>query len=782
MPKARHYGKEKGRGVPARLAAFFSSLFAPAKLMLLCYYAGAFLAAKTAVFGVIFPFGAAFFAAEYADKLPWAAAALALLGAFLAGARSLALLKYAAAIIFFSVLCAKLGAVVKKNLLRRSIWMAFCLILSGLLLMVGTRPYLYDILMLLLEALICVGGAFIFANASFAVLDVGGGELSGEGLVFLSAYFGLAAMGLGGFVHFFGISPGNILAVLIVMLFAFTRGVMPAAAAGVIMGVIAGFEGGNLTGVLGAYAFAALLAGIFSQYGKIGVVSAFILGNSLVTYYTNGSSEVLINIYEIILAGLLLFALPEKAAQMICKNDAPSRADRLRGILEHKLRHAGGAFNLLSKTFGALAEKKVEAASAEAALLFERTARECCEGCSMIPVCWKNEFGKTYAAFMEMLDVAEKKGRLSPGQMPATLSVHCRRVQELCRVFNSMYELCKADRIWRARIEECRCIISGQLDGIGRILAKMGRELPKISAADRRAESEIRAGLTRLGIGVKSVFITDEGRGRQGISLALKSCGGFRQCEMQVPAVIKEVMGEGFEPVGKPECGECTLKFAEPERFKVCIGVAECAGGGKNGDSHGYMRLDGGRYAVVLSDGMGRGQKAADTSGAAVELLQKLLGAGFSTDTAVALVNSVLVTKSSETSFSTIDLAIIDLRRGRAEFVKIGAAASFIKKGDGVDIIHSSSLPAGLFQKVDIELSHMTMGAGDMLVMVSDGVLDSNRAAVKKENWFCAALSKLDGQSPDKLAGALVELAKKNYNDAAADDMTVIAVEIKECI
>ena len=74
---------------------------------------------------------------------------------------------------------------------------------------------------------------------------------------------------------------------------------------------------------------------------------------------------------------------------------------------------------------------------------------------------------------------------------------------------------------------------------------------------------------------------------------------------------------------------------------------------------------------------MGSGGRASEESCAAIELLEDFMETGFDKDIAIKMINSVLVLKSNEESFSTLDMAIIDLYSGIAEFIKIGAVSSF---------------------------------------------------------------------------------------------------------
>ena len=68
-------------------------------------------------------------------------------------------------------------------------------------------------------------------------------------------------------------------------------------------------------------------------------------------------------------------------------------------------------------------------------------------------------------------------------------------------------------------------------------------------------------------------------------------------------------------------------------------------------------------------------------SGAAVAMLVRLLEAGLDLDFAVQSVNAVMLLRSDDDRFTTVDLAVVNLYTGQAEMVKAGAPPSFIKRG-----------------------------------------------------------------------------------------------------
>ena len=108
--------------------------------------------------------------------------------------------------------------------------------------------------------------------------------------------------------------------------------------------------------------------------------------------------------------------------------------------------------------------------------------------------------------------------------------------------------------------------------------------------------------------------------------------------------------------------------------------------------------------------------------------------------------------------FCTLDVCLFDLYRGSCEFVKAGAAATFIKKKDKVEKIVSTTLPIGVIQNIEIDREVCDLESGDYVVMVTDGVLDALPA---KEQEF---------------ARSILSEVLKYSGEMPLDDMTILVI------
>ena len=119
-----------------------------------------------------------------------------------------------------------------------------------------------------------------------------------------------------------------------------------------------------------------------------------------------------------------------------------------------------------------------------------------------------------------------------------------------------------------------------------------------------------------------------------------------------------------------------------------------------------------------------------------------------------------------------MDLLEVDLFTGEAALYKLGAAPTYIRRGNSVSRITGSALPAGLADgdRVTPDVSRLRLEAGDLVVLVSDGVTTG-----REDRWLRSALAAFGSGSPKDLARTLVT---PEEGEKAADDRTALVVRI----
>ena len=192
-----------------------------------------------------------------------------------------------------------------------------------------------------------------------------------------------------------------------------------------------------------------------------------------------------------------------------------------------------------------------------------------------------------------------------------------------------------------------------------------------------------------------------------------------------------------------------------------------------SGDSILQVKLKDGKYLIAISDGMGSGPEARKSSQIVTNMLKRLLNSGFERNTSVDLINSNLL-NVAEDVFATLDIAIVDLYKGNIEFIKNGACPTYIKNNKKIQIIKSLTLPTGIIKTASTDVFDKDIENNDIIVMCSDGILDSNIEYKNKELWVKYLLEDMEVTNPQKIADIILNESVDNNFGKIKDDMSVV--------
>ena len=751
------------------------------------------LLGRASILGGLSPFGLAYYASLSGLRIN---AFLVFVGINI-GTLTLGLstgrLKYIFASLLFSMISISSPLENKKN--RVVAFRAFISIfIVGTILILFKGFLLYDFLFNLFESSMTFVLVMLFRNATPFVERNEKREMTSEQIITVTLLFVLTIIGLPKLI-FMGLALKNILIISLIIIFSLRNGPAVGASIGIISGMIVSMAVPTTPLVIGVYGFCGLISGVFKDLGKAGCILGFILANAIITIYINGSTEVLINLADILGATAIITIIPRKLITNLSDTiikpplaflQRKSKIEKVKDITSQRLLGFSESFAQLANTFNRISQKNVNMNKDDISTLFDEVAERVCRDCNLNNICWTKEFYNTYQVMFKILEKLEQKGSLDRYDVPEYFKEKCVRLDEFIKNTNFMFELYSANVKWQERISESRYLIAQQLEGVSKIISELAEEVNEEVCFEPELEKRIQMELIKSEIRVDEVMVVKNRYGKYEISIAHEPCDNKRTCIQTIIPVISKVLGKKVikEDImcSTNTTGVCVVRLIEQQNYKVVTGVSTASKdfGALSGDNHSVIQLKDGKVIVVLSDGMGSGDKAAKESSAAIALLEKFLQSGFDIDISIKLINSVLILKSAEESFATIDLSIIDLFTGEVEFAKIGAATTFIKRPDRIEVVKSTSLPVGILSNVDMELSKKKLEDGDLLIMVSDGVLDSMKDIVKKEEWIIHALTNISTNNPQEIADYLIEKAKENFEGQEKDDMTVLTARVLE--
>lgn len=755
--------------------------------------AGAFLAGRTNLLGGIAPFGPALFAALLAES-PLTAAVVGLwtligLGTVLGLEGSLPYAFALTALAFF-----RRKAHVPWRPAAQALALGASLLAARALAVLVTGGAGYDLGLVAFEAVLAAVTTMIFAHGLPAALGrKGGAVLSNEEVISIGLVTAVALAGTAGLPGG-ALAPAAVLSRFLVLVLAQAGGGGMGAAMGVLaatVGTIAGTSGPESISILG---FAGLLAGLMREAGKPGTATGYLLGDLVLSLYLTPHRLDLAYLLAPA-AALALFGLTPRAWLTEISSLVPgTREQRARqeGYEGHLRQIAGQRLAEFSQVFSELANSFKEVAATARAkeenrlnTLFTALTAKVCESCNLYRSCWETEFYKTYQSTFDLLALAEAHGGLVKEDIPAGIRRRCRHLPELLTTVNYLFDTYRINTKWQKRMEEDREIVSAQLAGVAQVIGNLAAELKvDVRALEDEAQA-VREELERHQLSAERVEVWQSTVGQPEVLLDGLSCPGGRECITLLTAILGQALGRPMQ-VRAISCGltdgrpGCRLKATPAAGFRfLAAGYSRAKKEGEvSGDSFRALELPDGRQALILSDGMGSGTQAAQESQATVRLLEKLLAAGLEEDLILRTLNSVLALRWPEERFATLDLALLDPYQGEVEFIKVGSCPSLVKRGRTVTVINPGAPPLGILPQVAPAVSKKRLRAGDVILMVSDGVLEARGQRAAGIDWLVEYLARA-GDEPEELATAVLDLAGRRAG-GVPDDMTALAVRVEQ--
>ncbi|MCX7695764.1 MAG: stage II sporulation protein E [Caloramator sp.] len=647
----------------------------------------------------------------------------------------------------------------------------------------------YDIIVSIFESLIMISSAYIFSYGIPLYFNKQSRKLySKEEIICFILVLSLVVSGLWD-INIYGFSFKNIISMVVVICFGYSEGASMGAAVGVTMGVVSGISDPSMAVSLGIFGFSGLIAGVFKDYNKFIVAVSFVIATAMLSFYNLGSIT-LNNIFlEAMIAAAIFMVMPTKRFKKLTSSlDGDKKMielqksyiEKVKGLMEIRLSSMSSTLydisSILQENIENELSKKQEINS-----LVEKIADRVCANCDCKSICWGKELYYTYDSIVEMLRLIEKKGMLSVMEMPESMRRKCIRPTEIMKQSIHLLEIMRLNNRWRKKLINSRMILSEQIKGISSIIESMVKETSSSIVFRNDVEEEIAVELDKVGLEFDNIVALKNGREKYEITFYRKPCRGKNLCVKEFEKAVSRALGMKMVVDGSgcridENKTMCQFRLIEAESFSLVTAVSKTSKEKVSGDTYYFGNIGEGRYMLALSDGMGSGRTANMESNTTIALLEKLMEAGFERNTAIKAINSVLVLRSCDESFATVDMGLIDLYSGIGEFIKIGAAPTFIKSGREVEVIKSSALPVGILDDIDIESQIVEFRSGDMIVMVSDGVVDCNENL--KEKWIIKALKEFDSGNPKDVADYLLNKAKEFYGNNIKDDMTVIVSKI----
>ena len=625
----------------------------------------------------------------------------------------------------------------------------------------------------------------------------------------------IAASPLGDF-KILGLQISNIISILLVLILGWKNGILVGTTSGVTVGVVLGIITNSSPILIAAFALSGMLAGILSKFGKIGVIVGFVVGNLILTYVYNGDLVELIHFKEILVASLALILIPNRIEINI--EDLFGRNTYLEEATRYRLNESKEAADKINDVSDVIKEMSNTYMQVAATTVDEKDIKEnnkeifIDELINSIDnlkdnILYEDIADEDENILNEIFDTLEESDKITRDNLldiyknnnsyiigfdnkDTAITIE-KDIKDMVEAINKAYKTSKLNFVIKAKVNETNKNVSNQLNGVSKALDSIANDIKNDNIQEfKKEKKEIITICKQRQIDVADVDIKQEKSGRYIIKFYLNTCK--KESNIECPTKkIEEILYKIFDEeivLSEEKCGLkleqniCYQTYISKDKYSMQIGISKTNKDGESvsGDSSIQIKLKDGKYLFALSDGMGSGPEARKSSQIAVKMLGRLLSNGFDKETSIELINNTILSNNKKETYATLDTMILDLYSGNSEYIKNGAAPTFIKNNKNVDIIKSIALPTGILNNIDLVVFDRDLEDGDIIVMCTDGIVESNKEYTNREIWVKNILEDMETENVQKIADIILKEAVDNNYGKAEDDMSVIVVKIKK--
>lgn len=657
---------------------------------------------------------------------------------------------------------------------------------------------IYNILITIISALSSYIFYKIFAGSISVIYEWGDKEaFSIEEIIGATLIIAISLLSIGN-LSIFGLNIGQVIMIVMVLILGWKNGVMVGATSGIVVGATIGIIGNTNPIIIASFALSGMIAGILNRFGKIGVIAGFMVGNAILTYIYNGDTVAIVYFKEILVASLILITIPKNIkiniedlfdktkalpdGTIYRLEDSKETALKLNEVsnLIHDIsdNYISSDTDTRKETFLNELDNKLK--NMEENILYE-DINDYSNG--IIDDAFEILTNKNKITNADLQEIFKKRNTyiVSLNNENDVEDIE-RQENEIADIINEAYKISNVNYIWKKKITDNKRVISNQLENVSEVISELAKDIDSNENNFTKEITEIRSLAQKKDIKILDIKIK-QSEGKYIINLCTNIC--MKECYTDsISKIISNVLNTDIVLQSK-ECAIdkgnnlCKQVYTTKDNYLLRVGISKRTKDKSiaSGDSYIKTKLDDGKILVALSDGMGSGSEARKTSKIAIKMLERLLKSGFEKDSSIKLINNTMCLNSKDDMYATMDISVVDLFNGSIEIIKNGACPTFIKNKNEVQLVKSYSLPTGILDNVELVSFEKKFEDGDILVMCTDGVIDSNKEE-NKEEWIKNLLTEIRTDDVNRIAEIIMQESVDNYVGKPKDDMTVIVLKL----
>lgn len=597
-------------------------------------------------------------------------------------------------------------------------------------------------------------------------------------------------------INIFSLNLSNIIIIFMIMVLGWKNGMLVGAVAGISVGLAISFVDGTSFVQITMFAISGILSGALNRFGKFGVIIGFLLGNAILTYWVRGASTMVIYFREIFIASISLLLVPNRinleVEDLFGKNKliddlGGRRLDGTNEAVSEKLKTISDMFCELTKSVNKDELSERENLTQD----FLDNLKDIKQNIFYDEISYEeNNIARDICIVLKENDILVDKDLIE------ILKQHNNYVimqddnirndlQEIVKIANRTLKIFQINKAKEQERKNNMQTINESLKTVTKVIDKCVEEIKekKVSKFEKK-EQEIQLLLKSKNFDVEDCSIKQLKNNKYIIELK-PNYNDLRIREKDIITNIADIISKsiGTRVVLQrdrldEENKEYYQVYSSEDKFVLQVGSSKITKDNSevSGDCSLQIKLADGKYLLAIADGMGSGAKARECSKLTLRLMKQMLSAGFDKDQSVSMINSRINLLENSDRYSTLDATILDLYSGKIEILKNGACNTYIKNKKNNKKIKSHNLPIGIVNNIELQTETLDIQDGDIIVMCSDGVLDSKEDSQKE--WIEDFLKNISTNNVQKIADLIIAEAVDNNYGAVRDDMTVIVSKI----
>lgn len=403
---------------------------------------------------------------------------------------------------------------------------------------------------------------------------------------------------------------------------------------------------------------------------------------------------------------------------------------------------------------------------------------EVCSKCPNHDSCFRMGGSFMDNTFDTFISLGYEKGKILLIDLPEYLTTNCNKVNAIIQYTNNLLSAYLEYKTSVSNIDTSRILIADQLSGVSTLLKALSKEVDINVSFNNKYEKLLKENLGYIGVICLECVVYEKDGGDKLIYIIVKN---NNIVDKKIEKIVSKTLNCKFriESIEESDiAGASSITLRSVPKYDIVFGGAVATKTGKilSGDNHSILDIGDGKFIVSICDGMGSGKEASNISRLTISLIENFYRAGFENDIILSSVNKLLSLTEQE-NFSTIDICMIDGKRGLYDFIKLGASSGYIKHQSGeIEEISSSGLPVGVLEEIRPHITKKYITPMDIIILTSDGISD-----ILGSN-FISTLRNIDTINPQALADEIMSLALSKGGGVAGDDMTVLCVRVFESV